>query len=246
MRKAQRGDVPASRETAGSGDVRLGDVERLGPHEVAESECRVLALATCDRNAERSPDVAIAGEVLGHHGLFIPAQRIRLERAAEANGVCLPVSVVRVDHQCHRAVAERRADRLHDRKVVLDAESELDLHHPQAGLVVSQRLGGEPVRFALALHPIEPGGVGPHTAPERAAEEAPYRLAAGLAAEIPERDVDAADAAHHSSLPAVVARAVVHAMPEHLRLARIATDQHGREHGPDCRRGDVPRLQADA
>src|SRR5205085_863198 len=97
--------------------------------------------------------------------------------------------------------------------------------------------------LALAADAIETGSVGLHARPEHAAEEPRYRLAARLASNVPAGDVERADRADERAFLAVVARVVVHAVPEHLGLERVGADDEWRERVPYGGRGDLRRLQ---
>ena len=73
-----------------------------------------------------------------------------------------------------------------------------------------------------------------------------HRHAERLSRDIPQRDVDARERAHHRALLPVVARVVVHAVPEHLDVARVGTEQDGLQRMLDCRGRDLRRLQTHA
>src|SRR5947207_13404256 len=119
--------------------------------------------------------------------------------------------MVRIDH---RLVLTRCSlDSAHHGEIVLDAKTELYL-------VCGEALGDMPLRFlreargfAAPFDAIEAGGVRLHAIPEHAAEKARHRLAPRLAGDVPEGDIERADAADHRAFLPVVACMVVHAVP---------------------------------
>ena len=89
---------------------------------------------------------------------------------------------------------------------------------------MAQRFLGETLAFALAFDPVEAGGVRLHARAERAAEQLVDGHVVKLAGDVPQRDVDGADRRDHRALAAVVARHVVHPVPQHFGVERIGAD----------------------
>ena len=125
----------------------------------------------------------------------------------------------------------------------IDAVPELHFHQREARIEVAQRLVGEARRLALSRDAVEPGGVGLHATAKGATQQLVDRLPVELAHDVPERDVDRADRGDHRSLAAVVARHVVHAVPQHLGVERIAADHQRPQRVLDHRGGDLGRLE---
>ena len=77
-----------------------------------------------------------------------------------------------------------------------------------------------------------------------AADQLVDRPAAGLADDVPERDVDAAQRRRRHALAAVVLDAVVEVFPDHLDVERVAADDARAELRLDVGLGDRRRAVA--
>jgi hypothetical protein len=204
----------------------------------------VLVLAAGDRHRHRAPHLGVSDRVLGRDRLLEPADIERAERAAERDRVGDAVRVVRIDQQPHAAALNRVGDRTHDRDVRVDPEADLDLKRREALRHALPRFGDEPRGRVALRQPIEAGRVGAHFTAERAAQQAMHRNAVCLAGKVPDRDVDRADRRDDRSLAAVIARRVVHPVPQDLGRERVLADQQRRERVLDDRGRDLRRLEA--
>src|SRR3954465_1642842 len=104
------------------------------------------------------------------------------------------------------------ADGAHHRQVVVDAEAELHLVRIESLAGVSLSFLREARGCALAMDAIEAGRVRLHARAEHAAEQTRDRLAACLAGDVPEGDVERADRADDRAFLSVVACVVIHAV----------------------------------
>ena len=148
-------------------------------------------------------------------------------------------------HVDHRFVpAGNLPDRAHHGEIVLDTEAELHLVRAKSLRDMALGFLREARGLAPAADAIETGGVRLHARPEHAAEEPRYRLAARLASNVPAGDVERADRTDERAFLAVVARVVIHPVPEHFGLERIGADRERRERVLDGGRGDLRRLQS--
>lgn len=80
----------------------------------------------------------------------------------------------------------------------------------------------------------EHAGIGTDGRTMRAAEEFRDRLAEGFAANVPQRDIRAADGVDRGAATAVAVRLVVHLLPQPLNVERILADEDRREPVPAC------------
>ena len=243
VRLRERDDVPRGRESTDRSEIGLRDVDGTGAEEIPEAVERVLVLATGDRHRDAAAHFAITLDVLRCDRLLVPAQVVVGERVAETDRVADAVRVVRVDHQRDALAFDRAADGGHHGDVVLQSVTELHLHRTETGLVVRERLVGETGRLALPRDPVEARRVSLHARAERAAQQAMHRHAVGLAGDVPEGDVDRADRGGHGALATVVAGHVIHAVPQHLDVERVRTDQQRTQRRIDHGGRDLRRLE---
>nr|AIF26358.1 putative mandelate racemase [uncultured bacterium fosmid pJB190D12_contig II] len=239
----ERDDVPGRGDAATGADVRLRDVDAAGRQQVAEAVEGVLVLAARDRHRQLLPQLDVALQILRRDGFLVPPQVESGERPAEPQRLRTAVRVVGVDHQPDRLALDRLADGLHAGDVVLDAVAELHLHQREAGVEVGERLVGEARRLARSRDAVETGGVGLNATAKGATQQLVDRLPVALAHDVPERDVDRADRGDHRSLAAVVARHVVHAVPQHLGVERIAPHDERAQRVLDHRGCDLRGLE---
>src|SRR5882672_8951032 len=61
---------------------------------------------------------------------------------------------------------------------------------------------------------------------------------------VPQRDIDGADGGHYRTLAPVVARHVIHPMPEDFDIERIGADEQRFQRLVDRRRRDLRRLES--
>ena len=186
-------------------------------------------------------------DLLRRERLLEPEDPARGELAAHPHRPLEAVAVRAVDD--HVIPLARTAPRRVDRgQVVLGVAPEPHLHPPEAVRDMPRGLGLELVDVVRPEEPARVGGA----AVRRGAEQLPDRRTLLLAAQVPERDVEAADRGDRRSLAAVPARQVVEPAPEPLRLGRVAADQVRREVLLDDRLDEVgmavggpdPRLAA--
>ena len=108
---------------------------------------------------------------------------------------------------------------------------------------MAKRLLGEALAFALSLDAVEAGRIGLHARAEGAAEQLVDRRLIELAGDVPQRDVDRADRGHDRAFAAVVARHVIHAVPQHFGVERIGAGDERPQRLVDDSGGDLGRLQ---
>ena len=136
--------------------------------------------------------------------------------------------MVGVDHQGD-AGADRVTHRARHRGVLLDAEADLQLHRLEALGDVAGGLLGEVSQRIAGFAPVEPGRVGLYLVAHRPAEQAVHRHAEMLSLDVPQRDVDAAQALDDHALLPVIAQPRVDLAPEIFGAQRIGADQPGRD-----------------
>ena len=154
------------------------------------------------------------------------------------------IGVVGVDHERHPKALDGRMDGGHHLDIITNAEAELDLHVAKAVGMMTKRLLDKTVRLAGTIDAVKAGRIGFDVAPERSAEQLPYRLAMDLTHNVPQGDVDAADGSHDRPLAAEVARPVVHGEPQTLCIKRVLADDHVGKTVANDRCRDMRHLEA--
>ena len=242
---AERADFPDFGDAAGPADVWLEDVDGFGFYhvfEVAEALLRFTADETELRNGLLQALVAF--DVFERDRLFEPADaelcelsaafdggegipggvRVDEEAAATDDFLCDGDTLIVILHGDSIALKSHVVKRI-SRAVEISAD--LDLRVAVALLHVAFKLCAQLVEALAGL--IEAAARVGRDAVEVLAEELCHRLVDHLAEEVPEGDVDAADAAHDEAAAAVGDRAPVHGLPDLFDFSRVATDQHRAE-----------------
>ena len=181
-----------------------------------------LVLAAGHRHVERARDLDVAVDVLGRDRLLEPLDVELLELAADADRLRHRQAVVGVDHQ-----PDVGADRLAHRGDAADVELRIEprpifiLIAVKPSVDVALRLLDGLLDQPVHVDEVEAGRVARDLGAEGAADQLVDRLVAGLADDVPQRDVDAADAPTIAMpLRAVVLDAVVEVFPDHLDVER--------------------------
>ena len=195
--------------------------------QVSEAVAGVLTLASCDRNGEFLPQVAVALQILRNDRFLKPAHVQPLQLASDAQGVTDVVGVVGISEQRHIG-ANRFADHLDASHVRLDGEqTELDLENPEAILNVRAGLVREGLQRLLAdtkcvLAPVVAARcVGRHRLPERTSQQCVDGQPRCLTEQIPAGDVNGADRLKVWTLLSKIADHAVKLFPQHGRVARF-------------------------
>ena len=84
------------------------------------------------------------------------------------------------------------------------------------------RLLGKPRCFALPGNPIKTGCIWHNLLSEGTAQQLTDRLHVILTGEIPQGYIDSADTRHHTALATIITCLVIHFVPEHINIKRIA------------------------
>ena len=87
--------------------------------------------------------------------------------------------------------------------------------------MVQRQLAADEAHLLGQVRP-RAGGVEFQLVAHRAAEQVMDRLAAQLAEQVPQREVDAGDGVHHQPLAAVILGGEVHLVPDLLDVGRVA------------------------
>src|SRR5262245_7381705 len=94
----------------------------------------MLVLTACNWHGELVSHFNVALEVLGCHGLLVPAQVVLLECTPKPQRFGTAVCMIGVDHERDGLALDGATDFAHTRDVVVDAIAELRLHHRESGL----------------------------------------------------------------------------------------------------------------
>ena len=138
-------------------------------------------------------------------------------------------TMIGVDHQLDVG-PDSVAHRLNALEVTLDrAEPDLHLDRLETFLDVASGFLDGFVDQPVHVGEIQAGGVAIDLGAEGAADQLVDRLVAGLADDVPQRDVDTADRGDRHALGAVILDPVVEIFPDHLDVERIAPDHAGCE-----------------
>src|SRR4029079_16268340 len=111
-----------------------------------------------------------------------------------------------------------------DRGILSDAETDLQLYGAESFRGVEGCFLRQVFERIARFAPVEAGRIGLHLAACRAAEELMRGHAKMLALDVPQRDVDAAQALDHDALLAVVAQARIDYLPQQFGAQRILAD----------------------
>ncbi len=219
---------------ADHGDVRLRDVAAAAVEDVEELEPGGQPhVAAADRHA-LAGEGRVARDVVQRQRRLEPRHAAFAEQRQQRNALlgALPRRR-RVDHQVDAGahVIARRADQPGCRlQVVGPVRIGDDLDgaqpHRQGAIEIDPRLvrrSPQRVDRAVGLDAVAP----------LAAQQLDHRLALGLALDVPQRDVDAADGVDRRAAPAEVVGRVVHAVPQPFDVAGVLAEQH---------RAQAPRL----
>ena len=189
-------------------------------------------LAGRDRQVHLLAHVTERVRVEGAYRILVEVEPVRLEGVAEVRGLGGAEHRVGVEQQVD-PVADRRPQRLRRRDRLDDAALRVPLRQPalvegregavaqrrkallpQAERVLDQRLGGVAGEVPVDAHLLA----------RRPAEQVVHRDAEPLPLEVPERDVDPGDRAHHD-LPVRPERPARQLAPDVLDPARVAPDE---------------------
>ena len=228
--RGERRDLLGDRQAAAMGDVHLDDV--AGTQGGQPGEVRQCVETLAGRNRECGSRLHLLQEFDRFRGdrFLAPDDVVAggCQAPVEADRFADPEPAVDLDHQ-----ADRRTDRAGDG---------VDDRHRGVLLVAAQGFpgGGEGVeldrlvaaggdrcgaggkirrRQAAAVPAI---GIGVNRLANAAADQAPDRLVAGLADQVPHRDLDPADRGHHGRAALVLV--ADHAADDRLDVEGIATD----------------------
>ncbi len=242
---AEGTDFPDFGDAAGPADVWLEDVDGFGFHhvfEVAEALLRFTADEAELRNGLLQALVSF--DVFERDRLFEPANAELRELSATFDGSERIPGGVRVDEEAavtddFLCDGDTLIVILHGDSIALkshvvkriyravEISADLDLRVAVALLHVAFELCAQLVEALTGL--IEAATCVGRDAVEMLAEELRDRLVDHLSEEVPEGDVDAADAAHDEAAAAVGDRAPVHGLPDFFDCGWIAADQHRTE-----------------
>ena len=149
---------------------------------------------------------------------------MRLDHPAEPDRGDRIVGVIGVDHQ-----SNVRSDRLaHGARycgILFHTEADLQLHGLESLRDIAGRFLGEIAKWIARLAPVKAGRVGLHLGAQRTADQPVHRDAKMLALDVPQRDVDAAQALDHEALLPVIAQPRIDHLPQIVGPQRIFTDQ---------------------
>src|SRR5262245_16771747 len=229
VRGGQCRDLLALGDAARRANVRLHDVHGLARDRLAKTPAGELVLAAGDRHVERLRDLHVAVDVFRRYRLLEPFDVELLQAAAKPDGGRHAEAVIGIDHELD-VVADCLAHREHALVVAPDG-AEADLHLDRLEAVLHVALGFLDGLRHQAVHvgEIEAGRVGMDLGAEGATDQLVDRLAARLADDVPQRDVDAADGRNRHAFRAVVLDPVVEVFPDHFRVERIAAEHARRE-----------------
>src|ERR1700679_3438710 len=166
----------------------------------------------------------MAVEVLGGDGFLEPADVELFDLAAEADRLHGVVGVVGIDHQAD-VRTDCLAHRLDGADVVGDAEAALQLHRLEAESAGFEGFLTQIDGVVGAISAVETGGVGLDLVAHRPAHQSVDRLAEILAPQIPQCDVDAAEALDVNAFLSVVAVASVKFVPLEFAAHRVLSDE---------------------
>ena len=218
------GDAHAFGDTAGAGDVGLDHVDPSGVHEMSKAPAGDVLFAAGDASLDRIGELAIAGGVVRPEGFFHPVGTYLLETPHLADGVVgVRPAETDIEHQVD-VVACRLAGGANEVDVEVGVATERTPAELDGGETALDQLADD-LRCLVRGVWHQGAGVGADGGAMGTAEEAVDRLPEGLALDVPEGDVDAADGVHGRSLAAVVDRAAVELVPETVDLQRILAQQ---------------------
>lgn len=166
------------------------------------------------------PHARIGIELLGNHRLLEPVDAVFSRTIAERDGFGNGIAVIGVDHQPHIR-PDRFAHGGNDRKILLDAETDLDLAGVKTLCTALSHLIGivgdavDPITLEAA------GGVGAHAFAPAPAEQHGDGGAVMLSLDIPQRYIDAGQGCNAEAALATVAQGIVKHSPDLFGLAGI-------------------------
>src|ERR1043166_3944713 len=227
------GDAAADRE------IGLHDIDRPEHGEIAKIMPGEFALAGRDRNIRGAAHLRLAALIVGGNRLLEPGEVVLLDQAAETLRFRNRERAVRVAHQSHfrpqRLARGPHAARRLARVAIDDADPLLARPDP-AARDIAEEFVADLVRSGPAAR-----RVGRHFLGAAPAQEPPYRYAEGLAENVPQRAIDAADRRYRDATTTehredaafpqrvVGARAGVEHLPQPRDVARVFAFQQRRE-----------------
>ena len=258
---SQLADATRLGQTPDATHVGLHHVNAAAVHEVEELEARGLPFARRDGDGGALGEPAVAVEVVDperrldeEHVVLGP----RLDHGQRAIGVVPGVADIDHDREFRPGRGTDGSDRLDHQLVALvqalmrvrTGDQQLELGRPEAEVLGPRDLIDE---RAVELLPARDAGqqrrVGAEALACRIAEQLPHRLVRGLAADVPERDVERSQRVHERAAPAGHRGADVEPVPDRApgRAGRVrSASPPGRDpscacRGPRCRRAPPRR-----
>lgn len=236
-------DVLRCREAATGGKIGLGDIDSALRQELLKAIRCVFVFASGNWRAELATQFAVAVHVLGYYRLFVPTNRQGVQAAAELQGIAEAVGVVAVDHELCLIVAKGLTYGLHELDIVSDTEAEFDLHGSEACFAMLQGFIDKARTLSLTLKAVEAGGIGLNGLSVRASQQLMNGALVVVASDIPEGNIDRADGGDQCALASVVARVVIHAVPERTAQQRVFALDQWLQCVADGSGGDLGRLE---
>ena len=222
VRLGERGDAFQLRDTTGPGDVRHDEVNQAFLKQGDVVVAREVALAHADRDVRAFPHLPERPEALGRDRLLVPDQVDVLQRPSGGYRRRHVEPPVGVDHQL-RVRTDGLSHGVHPVNRLRDGARRQILHPAGPGVgpgkrplplervcldgvvAVGERLfcRGDSIVDGHALVPLVLDvGVERDAVPDRAADQPVDRLAKHLAADVPQRDVDATDQVRYEATAA--------------------------------------------
>ena len=226
---AQRGDLAPQAQTAAVRQVELHDVAGAQGRQPREILQRVQALAGGHGEGQRLAHLAQLLQAVRRHRLLVPGRVEACQAAAHLDGRAHRQPAVHLDHQLHPG-ADRLAHGRHHglgvvglgRRQMLPGLAEgVELQATIAARHDLHRLARVVLRGERATVPAV--GVHRQRLARAPAQQAPHRLAAGLADEVPAGDLQRADGRHHRAAALVL-------VADHLAEGALDVEGAGAQH----------------
>ncbi|CUJ52345.1 Uncharacterised protein [Achromobacter xylosoxidans] len=245
------GDALPFGDAATHRGVGLQDAGRALVQQFLVVPAAVADLGGGDGQVRQARQLGVTVDVVGAERLLDEVWLVLLEAADVLHGLghVLP-GVVAVHHQFHVG-ADGLARRLQPRLFL--ARRQAAGLHLDGGKALGDVAGHFLAQMLrrLAVQVVTATGVGRHGLQLDRAEELVQRQAGGLGIQVPQRDVQRADRAHHRALAPLQQGLLVHRLPQPLDRVRILAQQHRRQQAlhrglEDCAAGAADVAEADA